>query len=293
MRLDIHMTGNSDKIARALDRLSGPQLRRALADGMNDTAFQLRDAMQREMRERFDRVTPFIEKAPRVFKATPDNLQLTVAPTYRSDVGTKGGKTGVDPQQVLQAQEVGGRRSDKRSEVALRRAGILPPGYQLAALTDSDRYPPLPGCMDGYGNLKGSFLVQLISYLQAFGEQGHKANMTERSKSNLLKFGRTQRSRKMVGPQIGRRYIVAYGKLRGGARQTRSGEYDQRASNLAPGIWAVIGNSADAILFRVVKFVPKGKYKPRLQLRALATTQEARDFLARRIRYRIYKAAGL
>ena len=42
-----------------------------------------------------------------------------------------GGK-GIDPQQILRAQEVGGRRHDKRSEKALRRVGILPNGYQTA-----------------------------------------------------------------------------------------------------------------------------------------------------------------
>lgn len=288
MRLDIRLTRGSEKVIRALDRLSGPQLREALAKGLNDGGFALREDMQREMYERFDRPTDFIIKAPKVFRATPDNLQVTVAPTYRRDVATKGGKIGVDPQQVLQAQEFGGKRRDKRSEAALRRAGILPAGYQLAIPA-----APFPGSEDGHGNLLGAFLKHLISYFQAFREQGYKANMTKRSRDNLLIYGRTKRPRKMVGPQIGRRYIVAYGKLRGGARRTSRGDFDERASNLAPGIWAVIGNTSNADVRPVVMFVRGGTYKPRLQLRALANDQNARDRLARSIRHRIYKAAGL
>ena len=102
--------------------------------------------------------------------AKPDKLSVTIEPAYM------GGK-GIDPQKILNAQAWGGRRHDKRSEVALRRAGILPTGYQTA-IPDDARGGPYPGSDDGRGNLRGAFLVQLISYFRAFGEQGYKANMS-------------------------------------------------------------------------------------------------------------------
>ena len=57
--------------------------------------------------------------------ATAAKLSVTIEPTYM------GGK-GIDPQKILDAQTWGGRRRDKRSEVALKRAGILSAGYQTA-----------------------------------------------------------------------------------------------------------------------------------------------------------------
>lgn len=277
-----------DRVQKQLNALTGDQARGAYAKAINDTAFQeIRPAMQREMKTRFDRVTPFIERSPRVFPATADQLNATIAPTYRSDKGTKGGKMGVDPQQVLLAQEFGGRRRDKRSEVALRRAGILPAGYQTAIPAT-----PFPGSEDGYGNLNGPFIAQLISYFQAFGEQGYRANMKDRTKQNLKRGGTAAKLAKVAGPQLGRRYIVSYGKLRGGARTTRKGEQDARASTLAPGIWAVMGNT-DAHIRPVLMFVRGGSYRPRLNLKDIATSPETTDYLARRLRFRIREAAGV
>ena len=276
-----------DKVRKELAALTGPQMRGAYAKAINDTAFQVRREMQREMQARFDRPTSFITRSPKVFQATPDQLEATIAPTYQSALGTKGGKLGVDPQQVLQAQEMGGQRRDKRSEVALRRAGILPVGYQLAIPET-----PFPGSDDGNGNLRGPFLVQLISYFQAFGEQGFRSNMTDRTRQNLQRGGTKARLAKVAGPTLGRRYFVSYGKLRGGARTTRRGESDQRAGNLAPGIWAVLG-STGAVVRPVVMFVRRGTYKPRLDLQSIATSQSTTDYLARRMRFRIREAAGV
>lgn len=287
LKLGTRITG-LEKVKAELGRLSGPQQREAYAKALNDTAFQkLRPGLQAEMRSKFDRPTPFIVRSPRVFPATADNLAVSVAPTYWSQLGTTGGKMGVDPQQVLQAQEFGGQRRDKRSEVALRRAGILPNGMQTAVPAS-----PFPGSVDAYGNLRGPFIAQIISYFQAFGEQGYKANMGKAAKGNLARGGTASRLAKVAGPRLGRRYFVAYGKLRGGARTTRRGEYDERASSLAPGIWAAMGASG-AVVKPVVAFVRRGSYKPRLDLRSIGDSPETQDYLARRMRFRIREAAGV
>jgi hypothetical protein len=286
MQLGIHIAG-IERVRKPLEALSGQQAREAYAKALNDTGYQVRRDMQSAITQRFDRPTPFILRSPKVLPATADQLVVTVAPTYQSALGSKGGKVGVDPQQVLQAQEFGGQRRDKRSEVALRRAGILPAGFQLAIPAR-----PFPGSEDGYGNLRGPFLVQLISYFQAFGEQGYRANMTDRTRANLARGGTAARLAKVAGPQLGRRYFVSYGKMRGDARTTRTGEADARASNLAPGIWAVLG-STGAVVKPVVVFVRKGSYKPRLDLDGLGKSQATQDYLARRMRFRIREAAGV
>ncbi|MEG0051949.1 MAG: hypothetical protein RR715_01665 [Comamonas sp.] len=231
------------------------------------------------MRAVFDRPTNYMLLSPWVQRATEERLYALV-----TTKDARGG--GIDPQKILNAQVWGGRRNDKRSEVALKRAGILPAGYQTA-IPDV----PFPGSDDGHGNLRGGFLVQVLSYLQAFGEQGrgHHINMKDPRKRAIHKDGGAKRRR--VGPSIGRRYIVAYGKMRGGARWTAKGENDARASNLAPGIWAVVGRSG-ADLRPVVMFVKAGRYTPRFDMDKVAARVQLGDRLEERMSFHIDKALG-
>lgn len=279
MNLNIKVTG-SEKIQQALLRLAGSVARQEMATGLNVGAnAYLKPAMQQELSSRVDRVTPFVLNSVRlVQRATPDNLTISVGPTYGSKLGTKGGKVGVDPQQILQALEFGGGRRDKRSENALMRVGILPRGMQTAIPAK-----PFPGSDDGNGNLRGPFLVQLIAYFQAFGEQGYKSNMKDKTKRALERGSKKS---------IGRRYFVAYGKLRGGARMTRRGEYDERASNLAPGIWAVVGKTG-ADVRPVLMFVRRASYKPQIDMSMRSRIGTIEQQFGSLIRARIYKAAGL
>lgn len=260
---------NLDRVRDMLARLSSSQAREAYAKALNDTGFEVRRRMQGHLDTQFDRVTPWVRKSPKVFAATADKLSVAVAPTITTDHGIfmRGGAVGVDPQDVLQAQEFGGKRRDKRSEAMLRRAGILPAGYQTAIPA-----MPYPGSDDGRGNLRGPFLVQLLSYLQAFGEQGYKANMTARRKRTLHKG--TKR-------QTGRRYIVAYGRLR-----------DGRARHLEPGIWAVSGPHG-ALVQPVLMFVRAGSYSPRLKLDAIAQGADLQAYLDKRVRFRVREAADV
>lgn len=270
MQINLKMTG-LEAVQKQLAALGGPKLREAQAKALTDTAFKVRGAMKDEFKSVFDRVTPYILKSVYVKPATPDNLVAIVEPTYY-------GEKGADPQQVLRAQEQGGTRRDKRSEVALRRVGILPPGFQTTLPRS-----PFPGSDDGMGNIKGSFVVQLISYFQAFGEQGYRANMTNKRKANLKKGS---------AKQTGRRYFVAYGKLRDGSRETKSGELDQRVRNLGPGIWAASGTGSCNIQ-PVLMFVRTPTYKPRISLERIGKAADVDNYLASRMRYRIRQAAGV
>lgn len=286
MQLNTNIIG-VDRVRKQLEALSDLQIREASAKALNDAAFQLRRDMQAHMRSTFDRVTPWIERSPKVFPATADKLEAIVAPTYRSELGTKGGKVGVDPQQVLQTQSVGGRRADKRSEVALRRAGILPRGYQTAI--PGDVYGgPYPGSHDGRGNLRGPFLTQLLSYLQAFGEAGYRANMGSARQKRMHEQG--VKARGFVGPVRGRRYIVAYGDLRGGARFTKKGDPDKRLSNLDPGIWAIQGTGGVDVRAVLLFIKPNEGYRPLLQFDRLANDPARAEYLGRRFRYHVRTA---
>ena len=204
-------------------------------------------------------------------------LAVSIAPTLHTDRSAfvRGGKVGVDPQDVLQAQEFGGRRRDKRSEVILRRAGILPSGMQTAIPKT-----PYPGSDDGRGNLRGPFLVQLISYLQAFGEQGYRANMTDKRRARL----RNQQgigsiaAKKVYKTTLGRRYFVSYGRV--------------RSQHLPPGIWAASGTH-DVDVKPVVMFVRAGTYQPRIDMDRVARDAGVQEYLDKRVRFRVREAAGV
>lgn len=259
------------ELLRQLHGLTGQQAAKAYSKALNDTGFEVRRAMQAEMRAVFDRPTNYILKSPRVQMAKPTALAVTIKPAYM------GGK-GIDPQKILQAQGHGGRRGDKRSEAALRRVGILPMGYQTAIPAT-----PYPGSDDGKGNLRGAFLVQLLSYLQAFGEQGYRANMTDKGRKRVGKGTKKQ---------AGRRYFVSYGRMRGGARMTAKNEPDSRAQHFAPGIWAASGTGG-ADVRPVLLFVKPGQYQARLDMDKVAQRADTEAYLGRRIRYRLREVAGV
>ncbi|CAM3787616.1 hypothetical protein N5K37_23635 [Delftia tsuruhatensis] len=272
VEISARMLGQAELLAQ-LHGLTGSQAAGAYAKAINDTAFEVRRAMQSEMTARFDRPTDYILRSPRVKMATAARLSASIAPDYM------GGK-GIDPQKILRAQAEGGTRRDKRSEVALRRVGILPNGMQTAIPTT-----PYPGSDDGRGNLKGSFLVQLLAYFQAFADEGRgfKANMTEKG------YKRVHKGTKKAA---GRRYFVAYGKARGGARTTARGEADWRTSHLPPGIWAASGTGG-ADVRPVLMFVKRGHYDVRLPSEAIAKRADAQNYLEKRLRYRVREAAGV
>jgi len=269
MQIDLKLDGIG-AVRKTLARLSGPQARAAFAAALNDTAFQVRRVMRSEIQNTFDRPTPYVVNSVYVRQATAERLEVGIEPTYF------GGK-GIDPQQILRAQSFGGTRRDKRSEVALRRVGILPAGYQTAIPR-----VPFPGSDDGRGNLRAAFIVQLISYFQAFGEQGYRANATVRRKKAI------QRGKEQAGPLLpgrkrttnGRRYLVAYGRLRSGPTR-----------HLAPGIWAASGT--DGVRMQpVLMFVRAGVYRARLSMDAVASRANLDEYLARRLRFRIRQIAG-
>lgn len=278
MRLDISVKG-LETVQKHIDGLATGKLRGAMVKAVNDVAFEaLMPAMADQMREVFDRPTSFILKAPRVVPATSNRMYALVEPARRRS-------NDIEPQKVLRAQVDGGRRRDKRSELALRRAGILPAGWQVA-IPDEGRGGPFPGSDDGHGNISGPFLGHLLSYLQSFPEpKGKRRNMADGTKKLLLKRGGEKK--KTGGPTLARRYIVSDGRRSG--RQPNGVEFTK---NLAPGVWAVMGGNGKTIK-AVLKFIRPGKgYTPLLDMETVARRVDLDEWVSRKMRYRIRQAAG-
>lgn len=244
------------------------QIRFGSARALNETAFKVRDEIISGMRRAFDRPTPFILKSPWVGKqATRESLEAWVYPR------DPGGKS-VDPAKVLRANVAGGQRRQKRFEVALKRIGLLGQG-EIAV--PSPRITNGPEG-DGYGGVRGSFIVRLLSYLRAFGEQGYRANMTDRSRLKLSGRGRwdgrffgahTKRFAKGGGVMAYRSGGVEYFVSKGQGEFSGKGSWKNgQRQHLARGIWERTGLRG-AIVKPVFYFRPSATYTARLPLKAI------------------------
>lgn len=102
IRLGAKVIGQAEAL-RVLHGLSGRQMAVASAKALNDVGFEVRRAMQDEMRAVFKDPTDYILRSPRFKRATPERLSVTIEPAYMGRAKGKGGD-GVDPQKILNAQ---------------------------------------------------------------------------------------------------------------------------------------------------------------------------------------------
>lgn len=298
MKLEIRAEG-LERVRKVMQRLSDAQMRQAHADALNDAAGHVQRAMRAQIASAFDRPTPWVANSPWVERATPEKLSVAVLPTRRRDGPTRGGKVGVDPQHVLQAQEFGGTRADKKSEAVLRRARILPHGYQTVIPSDS-RGGPFPGSADGRGNFTGAFLLKLLSYLQAFSEAGYRSNITDASAlrrkdiTDLHNIATRRKIRLMDGWE----FFVSNGKgsikvgYTGPHMSGREKVFERdRRQNLQAGIWARKGKELRPVLL----FVRRPVYSPRINMDRIAEQSGAgaQAVFERRLRFRLREAAGV
>lgn len=189
------------------------QLPYATSLALNRVGQHIMDALVRVTGEVFDRPTPYTMRALRLARATKDNLVATVE--YRDGAGK-----GLSADKYLPPHVLGGGRRLKRSERALARVG-LPMGTFTVPAAGAE--------LDAYGNMSRGQIVRLLSYLQAFGEQGYRANSTSRSRARTAKVGRTADGYKRIN---GVQYFVSRGK------GSMSGNREQR---LAAGVWQKSG----------------------------------------------------
>jgi len=189
------------------------QLPYATSLALNRTGQLILEALVRTTSESFDRPTPYTLRALRLRRATKENLVAVV--DYRDGAGK-----GISADKYLPPNVLGGGRGLKRSERALARVGLPAQAYTV---------PAAGAELDAYGNMSRGQIVRLLSYLQAFGEQGYRANSTERSRARAAKIGRSQQGYKRIN---GVQYFVSRGK------GTMAGN---RRQPLAAGVWRKTG----------------------------------------------------
>lgn len=160
--LSFDIRSNAPQVFAALSDLQKKHLPRAAKDAANHLGAVMHTILRREMEAAFDRPTPYTLKGLDWARATTDK------PLVRIWLDEWGKGKGIAPAKYLTTQIEGGARGHKRFERALIARGLMP--------SSSYAVPGAMAPLDAYGNVPGSFIVRMLSDLQAFGEQGYRAN---------------------------------------------------------------------------------------------------------------------
>lgn len=206
----------------------------AVVRALTATANTAVDGLRAEMRRVFDRPTPFTLRAVRRQPATDDRPVARVFVVDDGNYGS-GGRNFLFP------QIEGGSRRHKAFERALQRIGVLPGGWFVV--------PGREARLDAFGNWQRGQIVQLLSYFQAFGEQGFRANTTAERRAKLKRGTR-------------RRYGVEYFAVLPGRRASQW---------LHPGIYQKLHVTAGVRAINAIAiFVPSNNYRARFDFYGVA-----------------------
>lgn len=170
MRLGVISARDLDDSLAALRRLGEPLASRALADALNHTANQARQALRAEMTSVFDRPTPWVLNSVRVLNATPESPEAAL---WVQDWAA--GKNPFSAEDYLLPQVEGGHRITRRAEGYLRESGILPAGRFIV--------PGRGARLDSYGNISRGHMMQILSGLRAIHRSGSDHNATSSRRS--------------------------------------------------------------------------------------------------------------
>lgn len=211
------------------------KIERCTAIALTKTAQHAQKSVIAAMPAVFDRPTPYALRGTRVKPANYKTGRLEASVEFKNDVSK-----GIPAEKYLAAGVFGGQRRLKRFEVALQRIGVLPAGMIVA-----------PGGaikLDAFGNIPARDIVQTLSYLQAFSEQGYRANMSAEKRTKLKKHTRSRDGWELI-------------VVRAGEKPRRGGKA------LHPGIWRrrIITGFGSSI-HPWMMFVAAPTYRPRLHL---------------------------
>lgn len=197
MKVDIHVDTRAAE--RYLTTVQRKQIPFAASLALNKTADQVRGALTDAMSV-FDRPKAVTRKG--VYVRRSHKTALT------AEVGLKSRASGAPPvDEYLAANIVGTlpRRKDKRSEILLRNAGVLPPGMQAR---------PGPGArLDQYGNMSRGQIVQIVSFFRAFGSVN--------ASGRRPKSGATTRSVVLNAPKVRKKSSAIFFATKTGIWQRR------------------------------------------------------------------------
>lgn len=160
-----------DDALASLERLGKGLAPRALADALNHTANQARQALRVDMQSVFDRPTPWTLNSIRILHAKP-SAEPEAAVWVQDE---SGGKNPFSAEDYLLPQVDGGDRITRRSEKYLRESGVLPAGRFVV--------PAKGARLDAYGNIQKGHMTQILSGLKAMKLSGSDNAATDSRRS--------------------------------------------------------------------------------------------------------------
>lgn len=225
---ELKLTMDTERWKRDLTVTEFAQLPFATALGLTRLAQQVKKRQEQEIGRIFDRPTRFTRQAIRMWPASKEQLRAVV--WLRDDM-----EGGIKPSNYLTPHIDGGGRKLKRFERMLARIGVLPSGWRAV--------PGQGARFDSYGNMSSGQIVQILSYVQAFSEQGYRANKTADQRARMSK-GRQGRS-------YGKAFLVV---TPNGSARTR---------HLTPGIYEQTITGFGTAIRPVLIFVSRAQYRTR------------------------------
>lgn len=165
--MQVNIKSDIDRVTASFSGKLQGQIPYAASRAMNATIDIARDEIVKDMRSVFDRPTPYALNGLRTVKTNKRELAVSVA--FKDE----GGKGGTPADKFIAPEVYGGNRRFKRFEKALQRIGAMPAGTYAI--------PGVGAKIDSYGNMARSQITQILSALQAFGEQGYSANATRKT----------------------------------------------------------------------------------------------------------------
>lgn len=238
MRVTVKVEGLRE-VQEALRGFSDRRVANALATALTRTAVAVREAEQAEMRDAFDRPTPFTLGSLFVKPAT------AIAP--QAEVGIKDNVGGARPATSwLRWQIGGGQRTLKAFERLLIGGGYM---------RNSDRaVPGLAARLDAYGNLSKGQIVQILGQLRLDSSTGSTRSLPKIAAGDNAKTKRDKanRIRRSLG-RAGGRYVA----LPNGTRTLLPGIYLNEGRDFG----AKAGYGASRRLRPVIIFVSKANYE--------------------------------
>lgn len=169
--LTIRVTEDMAKLTAAIGDVGKRHIPRSTVIALTRTAQVAKQTLTDELPKAFDRPTAWTMNSLFVRPATMSN---PVAEVLVKDFAPKG----TPAVKYLAPGIYGGGRRQKRFERALHAAGILPSGMVAV--------PGAGAPKDMYGNVPAPFITRMLSQLRAYGEQGYKANETDKGKARRL-----------------------------------------------------------------------------------------------------------
>lgn len=233
---------NFPEVARALKNAEG-QVPFATSVAINRAADKAKLAVQKNMREVFDRPTPFVINSLRLRRSTKQNLTAEIQ--FKDKNSAESSRTMVLP------HVEGGIRRYSPMEARLKSIGVLPDGWNAV--------PGAAAKLDAYGNMSRGQISQMLNLLGAYREAGYnKANAATRDR-----LAKGSAKKNVYG-------FVYWVNPVGG----------QRGKHLPPGVYQRVTTGFGTSLKPVVIFVKRAKYSKRLPFYQIAQDEFNRAFPA-------------